>query len=215
MKKKIFGLFSILLMLVLCIQVLALPVSAAGQPAVQVPVEIRLSGTLPEVADKFLVRLAPNAPSNPMPEGSANGEYILTIEGAGAASFPTITYNRVGVYGYTIAQKPDTTGRCDYDRRVYELTVFVTNAEDGSGLEATAVLHITGEDEKKPDVEFVNVYPTVETQPPETTAPPDDGEDDPKTGDESNFPLYVTLAAGSVMVLCALFLTRKREEESM
>ena len=139
-----------------------------------------------------------------MPEGSVGDIYTMTITGADTKNFPTITYNRVGVYTYTIYQVAGNNKKCTYDDTVYALTVYITNAEDGSGLEATAVLYPDSEGNKLPGAEFDNEYETVKPTP---TDP-----DTPKTGDESTPVLYAVLIAVSLGVIVCLFLTRKSQK---
>ena len=101
------------------------------------------------------------------------------------------------------------SGACTYDDTVYALTVYVTNAEDGSGLEATAVLYPDSEGDKQPGADFNNAYETVKPTP---TPAPTPKPTTPKTGDASNPILYTVLIALSVGVIVALFLTRKSKK---
>ena len=80
-----------------------------------------------------------------------------------------ITYDRPGIYTYTVYQEPGTNAKCTYDRTIYNLTVYIVNAEDGSGLEAAAVLHPSTGGDKLAGVEFRNQYETEGTPPPEDT----------------------------------------------
>ena len=178
---------------------MVLPVCAEEAPQVSIPVTVSLTGTLPSPAEKYTIRLKADDPAYPMPEGSVDGEYTMEITGADTRSLPAITYTWVGIYTYKITQKAGTYKGCKYDATVYHLTVTITNAEDGSGLEATAVLYPNGKGEKVEDVNFKNVYPVVRTTPTGS----------PKTGDTAQPVLYVSLVALGLGILAALVATRK------
>lgn len=157
-----------LLTLTLCLTMVA-PVALAEQPTVTVGVTVKLEGTLPDPAEVFTVQLKAENAANPMPEGAESGLYEAQITGAGSAKLPGITFARVGVYDYTIRQLPGEVEDCAYDDSVYHLTVYVVNAENGGGLEATAVLYQNNEADKCSSATFTNVYVTVT---PEPTATP-------------------------------------------
>lgn len=163
-----------LVIAVICSMTMILPAYAAELPGVSVPVTISLSGTLPYPTEDYTVVLKADDSAYPMPEGSVNGVYSLTITGEDTESFPTIIYDRVGIYTYTIYQVAGTNQKCTYDDTVYSLTVTVSNKEDYSGLEATAVLYSDSDGDKLSGAEFANKY---KVEPPSDT---------PKTGDESS-----------------------------
>ena len=190
-----------ILMAVMCMMSMTVPAFAAENPGVSIPVTVSLSGTLPKPAEDFTIKLRADNASYPMPEGAAGDVYTMTITGADTKNLPTISYNRVGVYTYTIYQVAGSNKKCTYDDTVYSLVVTITNAEDGSGLEATAVLHPDSEGDKLPGAEFKNVYETVKPKPTDPNTP--------QTGDEYNPVLYAVLVAVSLAVIVTLFLTRK------
>ena len=199
MKKQTSGFFAVLITAMCCITT-ALPVSAAELPEVSVPVTISLSGTLPYPAEDYTVVLKAEDAAYPMPSGTISGACTMTITGKGTKNFPVITYDRVGVYTYTIYQVAGTNKKCTYDETVYTLLVQITNKEDYSGLEATAVLYPDSDGEKVPVAEFLNKYKV------ELPA------DSPQTGDESSPLLYAVLLIVSMAVIVTLFLTRKRKQ---
>lgn len=198
--RKWLNVFLALVMTVMCGTTLVLPAYAAALPGVSVPVTISLSGTLPYPAEDYTVVLKADDSTYPMPEGSVDGAYSLTITGEDTESFPTITYDRVGVYTYTVYQVAGTNQKCTYDDTVYSLTVTISNKEDYSGLEATAVLYPDSDGDKLPGAEFANKY---RVDPPSDT---------PKTGDESSPLLYAVLIVVSMGVIVTLFLTRKSKK---
>lgn len=212
--KKIRSMMLILLVAAFCGLGVAQTVFAAELPTVEVPVEIVLTGTLPEPAEDFVVTLKAMDPSCPMPADSTDGECSITIKGAGKASFPVITYDRVGVYAYTITQKVGENPKCTYEELAYRLTVYVTNAENG-GLETTAILDKGDDTEKLDCAVFHNAYDVepTETEPPTTVPPVTEPPVTPPTGDETNFALYGLLAVVSAGVLVGLVMTRKKKTE--
>lgn len=199
MKKRL-TVFLALFMTVMCSITMALPAYAAELAGVTVPVKITLSGTLPSTEENFKVVLKADEKDYPMPKGAVNGTCYMTITGADTEYFPTITYDRVGVYTYTIYQVAGTNKKCKYDDTVYSLTVTVSNKADYSGLEVTAVLNSDSGENKLILAEFKNKYKVV---------PPSYG---PKTGDESTPWLYVLLIVVCMGVIVALFVTRKSKK---
>lgn len=186
-------------MVLMCMMSISIPAFAAENPGVSIPVTVSLSGTLPKPAEDFTIKLRADDASYPMPEGTVGEDYTMTITGADTKDLPTITYSAVGIYTYTIYQVAGSNEKCTYDDTVYVLAVYITNAEDGSGLEATAVLYPDSEGDKLPGAEFNNEYETEKPVIPDT----------PKTGDESNPFLYAVLIAVSLCVIVTLFLTHK------
>lgn len=196
-------------MAVMCMVSMSIPAFAAESPEVSIPVSVSLSGTLPKPAEDFTIKLRADNASYPMPEGANRDVYTMTITGADTKNLPIIAYNRVGVYTYTIYQVAGSNRKCTYDDTVYALTVYVTNAEDGSGLEATTVLYPDSEGDKQPGADFNNAYEMVKPTP---TPAPTPKPTTPKTGDASNPVLYTVLIALSAGVIVALFLTRKSKK---
>ena len=204
----------VIFMAMICSTAMALPAFAAEHPGVSIPAAVSLSGTLPGAAEEFTVVLKADDAAYPMPEGAENGIYSMTITGEGTKKFPTMTYSKVGVYTYTIYQAAGNNESCTYDDRVYTLTVYVTNAEDGSGLETSAVLYPDSKGDKLPSAEFENAYEVVPSTPAETEKPTAPS-DSPKTGDESTPILYGVLIMISLGVLAALLMAPKRKRQKI
>ena len=201
MKRKMLAAAMLLLMmsLMLCGEALA-----AQKPAeVRQEVGILLSGSIPSSRETFTVVMKALGDDHPMPAGQTGGEYKIKIEGKGRENtgfFPTITFNRVGVYRYKIWQEPGRRGNGTYDDTVYTMTVQITNSGDLSELMAT----ITFRDDEggpKPDNNlFHNTYASV------------DGTITP-TGVADDWPYY--LAGSAVLLMMSVFLMtklRRREE---
>ena len=188
------------LIVVMCMINMTIPAFAEETPGVSIPVTVSLSGQLPKPAEKYEIVLQADDPSYPMPVGSTVDGYKMEITGAATQNFPTITYDRVGIYTYKVTQTPGTNKKCTYDSTEYYLTVYITNAEDGSGLESTVVLHLKPglEGEKVPDIVFANKY----AWDPKS----------PRTSDDATPVLYAVMIAGGLGVITALLLTRKPKE---
>lgn len=191
-----------------CMAAMVLPAFAAGEPGVSVPVKVSLSGTLPARSESFRFLLKADDPASPMPRGAENGEYTLTVTGAGTKRFPTAYFTREGVYTYTVSQVRGTNQNCTYDDSVYTLVVTAEKTLQG-GLEVSVALHQGENGEKVNTAAFENTYKstTAGTTTGGKTASAANG---PKTGDESTPLLYALLTIGSLGVLGMLFLTRRR-----
>lgn len=159
MKKIIRGAGSILLGTALSILLCFSAVFAAESknPEIKIPVTMKLSGSVPSKAEELTVVLTAKDASCPMPEGTEDGSYRLTVSGEGVKEFPKITFAKTGVHEYTIHQEKGSHSRGRYDESVYHLTVYVTNAETG-GLETTALVYVDGSEEKQGAITFENSY---------------------------------------------------------
>ena len=160
MKKKGYRAFLAGVLLAV-LTVVGLPVTAlAAEPLrVELPsVEVKLEGTAPSPTEEYQIVLEADKISYPMPEGSADGKYTLTITGSETASFPDISYSELGVYSYTIYQVKGSNSQCTYDETVYTMKVYITN----EGVERVVrVKESDDPDAKNMEVEFTNKYPTA------------------------------------------------------
>lgn len=207
MKKKGYRTFFVSLILAVMFAA-AVPacVFAANSPSISIPVTLTIKGVVPEQQEAYRVLLKADDQAFPMPEGSVDGEYTLTVTSGKTAKFPDITYSQLGVYTYTVSQVAGDNELCTYDDRVYTLKVYITNVKAGSGLEATAILSPDEGENKFPEAEFVNSYEA----PPAGSETPPASPDAPKSGDDTEMGLYACLAAGSMIVLAAVLLIRRR-----
>lgn len=164
-----------------CLGIVTSPVYAKETLQVEIPFSIALSGDTEQMEESYKVSLSAQENTVPMPEGSVDGVCTLEVSGVGEFHFPQITYDTVGIYSYTVMQVSGTNELCTYDETVYDVTVYITNDLDGSGLESTVVVYREGETDEKTNMVFENYY--------ETPIPPvditvvkkwvDDGEDRP------------------------------------
>lgn len=161
MRKSLKGAFMALLILTICLTAFSTAVFAAEEPSTSVGVSVALEGTPPVMPEEYSIVLKADDAGYPMPEGGKDGIYTMIITGADSAALPEIKFDHVGVYTYTIYQLAGADASCTYDETVYHLKVFVTNKEDGSGIEAVSILYAENNNDKLDKVEFVNVYPVL------------------------------------------------------
>ena len=135
-----------------------------------------------------------------MRERSEDNVYNLSITGEGEKSFPSIEFSNVGSYNYIIYQLAGEAANAIYDTTVYKVIVYVLNSEIAEDTLITYVVirnEVTGE--KVKEVAFTNRY-----------AP-----DVPKTGDNSNFVLYVTLCIVFAVAIPSIVLFGKKRKNSI
>ncbi|NLW52834.1 MAG: hypothetical protein GXY87_05680 [Tissierellia bacterium] len=189
-------------------------ISASSLPSLKLPVTVKLSGRPPTEDEDYTIVLKADNPEYPMPEGSVDESYNMTIQGEGSKELPEINFSSVGVYTYTISQLAGVNELASYDDKVYNLVVFVTNAKNGSGLEITVNLYLLGEKEKQDELLFLNNYEKEPSQEVEIPEP----EDKPKEEAEDRFEETATSAIGlSLFALVGMVgvgtvVTKKKKE---
>lgn len=226
MRRKYIGYVMVLLTLIMCLIVATPKAIAAEIATVEIPVSVNVTGYPPDIDEDFEIVFKANNSSYPMPSASAAGVYKMIITGASSAKLPEIEFPALGIYSYTISQTTGTDELCTYDESIYNIKVYITNAEDGSGLVATVIAYKASETDKLDEIEFVNDYeieipeeeiPGGPTDPPATdppatdppaTDPPDDA---PKTGDDTVIWPYIALFVGAIAVILLLTLTGKKK----
>lgn len=209
----------------LCAVLLATAAFAQGGVAVTLPVSIRTAGADPEpnAAYTLCLQAVDNAP---MPDGAQNGQYSVTVQGAGDYTFPQITYTAPGIYYYQISHAAGADTRCTYDATVYNVTVAITNKQDGTGLESAVTAHTGPSADKRDAMLFTNVYAPRPTTPPTATPTPKPEtpvvhptpEPTPvtrvliQTG-QLNWPIPVLGGLAVVLVVVGVALTRKKAKK--
>ncbi len=131
------------------------------------------------------------------------GNVIQTVNNRdGVIEFDTLTFQQEGTYTYTVTEKAGSNSKIDYDDTVYKVIVTVTEGEDA--YTASVAYEKDGED--------YTVLPRFVNK-TKGTNPPDDP-DNPKTGDDSNIGLYLSLCFGSALaILLLLFFTKRKKED--
>ena len=181
---------------------------AADDLTVRLDVQITQEGTLPDPAETMIVRITAGGSMYPMPDGQVGGSYDLEVAGGSAATFPDMTFTRLGIYTYTIEQLPGSDPDCAYDKRVYRLTVSIINAK-GGGFDMEVALREQGEDEKLGAVLFHNVYKTIVPTPAPTKKPGDIT----ATGVNDLWPYYFGGCALLLVIAGMSFRALRRKEE--
>lgn len=133
-----------------------------------VTAEITTKGPLPINPLTYTLVLTAADDTTPMPDGQRGGAYTLTTTGAGQVKFPEISYDKPGVYNYTLTQKAGDYAYCTYDTCTYFLTVTAVNDTAGE-LALEASMHRDGNTEKTDVASFNNVYFTAFTPPGNST----------------------------------------------
>ena len=170
-------------------------------PALMVdpPVRKTVTGN-PKSSGVFTFKLEARAPSNPMPAGSVNGVKMVRITGAGEGEFGTWSYDKPGVYFYTVSEVNAGQAGYTYDNAVYTIADTVT-AEDGRLVLSRVVTNT----QNKPvaALDYINQY--------------SEGKDGPKTGDEMDKLFFIIIfAAGSVLAVgAAIFLIAGRKRKGI
>lgn len=215
MKRKYLRTLAMLLIFPMLFMLLVPTVSASSLPGLKLPVTVKLSGGPPTEDEDYTIVLKADNPEYPMPEGSVDESYNMTIQGEGSKELPEINFSSVGVYTYTISQLAGVNELASYDDKVYNLVVFVTNAKNGSGLEITVNLYLLGEKEKQDELLFLNNYEKEPSQEVEIPEP----EDKPKEEAEDGFEQTATSAIGlSLFALVGMVgvgtvVTKKKKED--
>lgn len=117
-------------------------------------------------------------------KGDAEGEYEISGQGE-----IEVTMELPGTYHYELSQVKGTDPKTTYDSTVYEITVFVEDAE--GTLQAAVSADEQGKTEKPTELRFVNRNndPNV-----------------PSTGDESTLWLWILILSVSAAAILALIL---------
>lgn len=203
------------------IMVLLLSICAATADGVTETMSVSVStkGTPPATPETYTIRLSAEG-DFPMPAGANGRNYDLKITGAASASFPEISYDRVGIYTYTVKQIPGSTAGVQYDASIFDVKVQVYNNKDMNGFEIATAIRKRGS-ETKTSVAFVNIYPVERVsktvskiwddadnqdgiRPPELTAT--------LTSSEEIEPVTVKLNAGNNWTVTVPNLPRFRED---
>lgn len=151
--------------------------------------------------NRFTYVLRTEEAGTPMPNEAENGEYLFTIEGTSYTDIGAITYDRAGRYVYTVRQLiPSPQTGYTYDNEVYTVVVTVRN-QSGGGLSATVELPVNQEGFKEDGICFENTY--YKAVPGDSTSP--------KTGDNSNVVLWMTMMSISFVFILLLLWKRRKD----
>lgn len=155
----------------------------------------------------------------PMPQ-----DVEITVAGGESGSFGPIAYTEPGDYEYKVYQKSGSEKYFTYDASVYQVTVRVTNTDDG-GLTAIIWAVKDGSGQKVDKIEFLNAYKppaaattkkkkttgTVARKTATKTTKQSLGKT--KTGDASQIRLWASVAGLSALCLVLFVFAGRRKEE--
>lgn len=146
----------------------------------------------------------------PMPENAKDRRYAFSLNGEQAETKLSLQYAHAGVYRYQLKQTTEDKDKYQYDTSCYEITVYVKNGKNGKLT--SQVIAEKGDGKKSGELEFQNSYQGNSSKPsnppkPNTPSKP------VKTGDTTQMMLYVTLAAGALLLIGALIWIRKHNQK--
>lgn len=190
-----------------------------------------VSGDKPDAYPTFTFALeALNGSILPDSSGE-NGVTTGIINGDGAVSLGSVTFDQAGTYSYKAYEVAGNAEGWTYDNTVYNVTYTVT--DDGAGVLGTSTSISTSDGTAADAVTFENVYtapaPEPEPEPEPTPAPepepepakdPEPAKEEPKkpaipnTGDATQTALPVGLAVAAAAVLAAAVMVRRRGRRS-
>lgn len=153
-----------LCVLALCVSTLGVVCFAAYAPVTAtIPVEVALTGTLPEIPDTFQVELTADDPSFPMPAGAVNGVFVLDLTADelnpnGSSGKLEMTYDKHGIYTYTVKQLDLGNEDCYQDTHTYKIIAQVVNNADYTAFDLIVVVYRDDQTEKRDDILFENRY---------------------------------------------------------
>lgn len=237
MRTKYMKVLLVLILFSMCLTVLAPEVYAQEAQDIVLPVKVFLDGSPPNIEDYEVIMEADNL-NYPMPLGSQDGIYRLIISEEGMVVLPGMMFTDLGIYTYTIYQEPGENQLIDYDERVYNLVIYVTNSPSGQGLDTMVILYLLGEPTKQEEIVLDNEYTEEPEEPeePEETAPGPRPEEPgkpegpsrttkvdsvsqettvPQTGDDTVIWPYVgLLLSGAGILLMAGFTVNKKKSDN-
>lgn len=209
-----------LIVYMICLTALVPNVKASEISSGEIPVTIDLGDSIKESKKEFEIELKPQNRDYPMPEGTLDGVYSISITGADTKKLPQIAYNKVGKYTYTISQKKESGEPGEFDTSTYLLNVEVTRSSTTGRLQAVSTLYVLGESSKVAGAVFYNApspEPTSQpTQQPTTQPSEVKGVEyvKPKTGDENQMLPYIILfLSGTIMFSLITLETKKNLKE--
>ena len=189
----------------------------------------------------FRFTLTANEMPQPMPQGSVGGVKTIEVVGSGRGEFGVWSYDRAGTYYYTVRELNTGLSGYTYDTTVYTITDMVSEKNGqlvvyrvvannlNKPVAALAFLNqyspviIPGGENPRPSIIPGGVI--TDAGPPggglDENAPDPVGErdlpriDGPKTGDDSDLALSVSLlAAGGLMAIGAVWLLGRERKHS-
>lgn len=187
------------------------------------PVKKTVSGS-PSKDGSFSFTLTASKPTYPMPSGSKDGVKTITIIGSGSSEFGVWSYTEEGTYTYTIRETDSGESGYSYDKAIYTI-VDVVKAVDGQLVLTRTVKNSAGS--AVDECAFTNKYTADSGNNGNNNGnngnnngnnngsgtPGKGGSNAPKTGDEANIQLQLTILAvtGLAAFACAVLVMGERK----
>lgn len=172
---------------------------------VSIPIKVDFDS---EESQEFSFILEAKDPSNPVPS-----QTNIKVKDQGA--FGPISFDLAGKYSYTIKQVVGDDTNIEYDDRIYNLDVYIQNADKGfdSSLVVTMVSYKDDPSKKIDELVFENKL--IKTEPKVKVVEKkvvkkgkQTSSQNPKMGVEA---LYLPLILASLSILALLFLRRRKQ----
>lgn len=193
------------------------PALAADETGAFSPVTINIEGrhivenneTLKDGRHTFVLTAKDGAP---MPEGSENGVKKVTINSNETFDFGEITFNRQGIYEYSITREIIESDTLEMDDAEYTCNIAVF--ADSTYAMVFAEKGVEGKPNK---IEYTDTY-----HEPEPVPEPEDEEDEDSTPVKKvvkkiqtgeNMSVIIYACAGAAAALAAVFLLRKKRKD--
>lgn len=135
-----------------------------------IPLELVINGNSNQsIVDRFKFVMTPKDENNPMPDGSVDGKYNITLDGVGIFNIPNIEFKEPGDYEYEVYQVKGDNPQFEYDTSLYTVIITVTNSDDLSSLETLITITKENSDEKYDKLVFENTYFPIKEDIPDTS----------------------------------------------
>lgn len=176
------------------------------------PVKKTVLGT-PAAKGNFEFLLKAENINYPMPEGSSEGEKIITIMGEGEEEFGTWSYTSVGTYQYSVSEINKGEQGYTYDKTVYIITDIVT---DENGTLVTRRTIADAEENEADAYSFQNKYSSAPSYGggKGTAGGVHKGTSSVKTGDSTNVILWLALIAVAAVSIVILVIRRNKKRKT-
>lgn len=211
-KRMLCWILGLIMLLVITAPVFAYAVETQAKLMVQ---QTFSNSSAAVVDDTFTYRFQPVEAGNPLPSGGLSGDldgYTFSITGNDGFALEPISFTQPGIFHYSLFQViPSGKDGYLYDERVYTIEAHVN-----STLSVNFIV-LNAEGEKTGSLEFHNEYQQIPGSPEDlsggttgsntpggTNTSPGGPKLGPKTGDNTNIGLHLTLfACGGILAISA------------
>lgn len=189
-RKNKLNIVAVFLLLLACLfSMTGFSAKAAGNTSIWLPVKQTFESSEKALSgdqQAFEYSLVPLETGNPMPEGSSENEYALTLTGNQETTIQ-IDYSNTGVYSYHFRQVIDEAkDGYTYDEEQYTITVYVKHNTRGELISEVSVAKQTN-GMKVAALEFENRYaPWDSARTPSQDEPDGDGDEPDAAAADAN-----------------------------